>query len=296
MNTTQRLRRALLFMPGDSLKKIAKGAALGVDSIIMDLEDGVALNSKAVARETVLQALSSGEIDFGTTEKLVRVNRPHKGLQAEDVDKTIRGRPHGYVLPKVESAREIQQFSHTLLERELLLGFEPGEIKLLAIIETSRGVVNLRDIAHADQRLVALVFGAEDLSSDIGAVRSKAGWEVFYARSALVIHAVAYGLQAIDTPFVDLNNLDGLRDETRTAMEMGYTGKLAIHPNQVQPIVEVFTPSDAEIEAAQKLITSHNAHQESGTGVFAYEGRMVDMPMIRAAERVLARARAAGKL
>lgn len=287
--TEHRARRALLFMPGDDIKKIAKGAGLGIDSIIMDLEDGVALNNKTVARKTVLQALTSHEIDFGKTERLVRVNQPRKGLQIEDVAATIQGRPDGYVLPKVESAREIQQFSHTLLERELLMGMETGTIKILAIIETAKGVVNLREIAQADKRLVALIFGAEDLAGDIGATRTREGKEVYYARSAVVIHAAAFELQAIDTPFTDLNDIDALKAETAEALQMGYSGKLAIHPKQIGPIVEVFTPTEAEIEAAQRLIDAHDAHQAQGMGVFAYEGRMVDMPMIRAAERILAR-------
>lgn len=293
---SDRIRRALLFMPGDSMKKIIKGAALGVDSIIMDLEDGVALNNKEAARQTIFEALTSGEVDFGQTERLVRINPPRKGMQAQDIAATIEGRPDGYVLPKVQSSQEVHHVAHTLLERELLLGYEPGEIKLLAIIETARGVVNLREIVQANKRLIALVFGAEDLSGDIGAIRSKAGTEVFYARSAVVVHAAAYGLQSIDTPFVDLQDIEGLKADTLSAMEMGYTGKLAIHPNQVEPIVGVFTPDDSDIEAAQRLISAHDEHQASGTGVFAYEGKMVDMPMIRAAERVLVRAKAAGKI
>ncbi len=293
---TDRVRRALLFMPGDSMKKIIKGAALNIDSVIMDLEDGVALNNKEIARQTVLGALTSGEVDFGQTERLIRLNPPRKGMQAQDIAGTIEGRPDGYVLPKVETAQEIHQVAHTLLERELLLGYAPGEIKLMAIIETARGVVNVREIAQANKRLVALMFGAEDLSGDIGAVRSKEGKEVFYARSAVVIHAAAFGMQAIDTPYVDLQDIEGLKQDTLEAMHMGYTGKLAIHPNQIAPIVSVFTPSDEEINAAQQLIQAHDEHQASGTGVFAYQGKMVDMPMIRAAERILARAESAGKI
>ncbi len=291
-----RLRRALLFMPGDDLKKISKGAALDVDGVIMDLEDGVAENNKDVARETVMQVLMEGKVDFGHTERLVRVNQSQRGLQAEDIAMTLKGQPDGYVIPKVESVREIYQISHMLLEYEFMLGYEPGSTKLLAIIETARGVVNLREIAQADRRLVALIFGAEDLCGDIGAIRSKEGKEVYYARSAVVIHAAAFGLQAIDTPYVDLHNLEGLRMDTAEAVQMGYTGKLAIHPKQIVSIEDVFTPQDAEIAAAQRLIAAFEAHQASGTGVFAYEGKMVDMPMIRAAQRVLARARAASKI
>lgn len=299
MNTLEqqsRVRRAILIMPGDDLKKISKGASLGVDSIIMDLEDGVALNNKEKARQVVQEALISGELNFCNTERLVRLNQAKKGMQIEDITMTVIGKPDGYVLPKVESAREIQQLSHTLLEREIILGIPPGSIKILALIETAKGVVNLPLIAQADPRLAALMFGAEDLAGSMGAVRSEEGQEVFYARSAVVLHAAAFGLQAIDTPYVKIHDIEGLRKETNTARQMGYTGKLAIHPSHVGPIAEIFTPSDAEIEHAQQLIEAHDVKQADHTGAFAFEGSMVDMPMIRSAENVLARARAAGKL
>lgn len=282
--------RTLLFMPGDDMKKITKGASLNVDAIIMDLEDGVALNRKEEARHTVLNALTSPELNFGATSRIVRLNPPRKGMQAKDIAETIEGKPTAYMLPKVETAREIQNIAHTLIERELYMGLAPESIKLIAIIETARGVVNLREIAQADSRLVALVFGAEDLAGDIGATRTTAGWEVFYAKSAVVTHAAAFGLQAIDTPYIDIDNIDGLHEATQQAMQMGYTGKLLIHPKQIAPVAESFKPSDREIARAQALIDLHDKHQADGTGVFRFEGKMVDMPMIRAAERVLVRA------
>ena len=128
----------------------------------------------------------------------------------------------------------------------------------------------------------------------MGAVRTPDGWEGFYARSAVVLHAKAYGLQAIDTPYIHLNDENRLIAETEQALYMGYTGKLAIHPKQVAPIQNTFTPSSDEIAQAQALIAAHDAHQAAGAGVFQLEGKMIDMPMIRAAEAVLARARAAG--
>lgn len=288
--------RTLLFMPGDDMKKITKGAGLDVDAIIMDLEDGVALNKKDEARQTVLEALTRAELDFGHTSRIVRLNPPRKGMQAKDIAETIQGRPDAYMLPKVETAREIQNIAHTLIEHELYMGLPPESIKLIAIIETARGVVNLRDIAQSDSRLVALVFGAEDLAGDIGAVRTAAGWEVFYAKSAVVTHAAAFGLQAIDTPYVDIENIEGLHEATQQAMQMGYTGKLLIHPKQIAPVAEAFTPSDEEVARAQELIALHDQHQADGMGVFRFAGKMVDMPMIRAAERVLNRAHLAGKI
>lgn len=285
-------RRALLFMPGDSRRKIEKGASMDVDSIIMDLEDGVALNNKVAARESVAQALL--EVDFGRSERLVRTNMIIPNwIYTDDIRITIPAKPDGYVLPKIETAWQIEHVSMLLSAYEDEYGWEHNTIKLFAIIETAKGIVNLKDIVQADPRLDALMFGAEDLAGDMGAVRTPQGWEVFYARSAVVIHAKAFGLDAIDTVFIDLKaNDETLIDETQTALQMGYTGKLAIHPKQVAPIQSVFTPSTAEIEAAQQLIEAHNQHQADGTGVFEYKGKMVDMPMVRAAIAVIDRAKA----
>lgn len=289
-----RVRRSLLFMPGDSRRKIEKGAGLGVDCIIMDLEDGVALNNKVVARESVAQALC--EVDFGRSERLVRTNMIIENwIYTADIQATIAGKPDAYVLPKIESAEQIQHVSRLLSAYEDEYGWEHNSIKLLAIIETATGIVNLKEIAMADARVEALIFGAEDLAGDMGAVRTPQGMEVYYARSAVVIHAKAFGLQAIDTVYIDLQaDESALIEETTTALHMGYTGKLAIHPKQVDPIQRVFTPSNADILAARKLIQAHNDHQADGTGVFEYEGKMIDMPMIRSAMSVVERARACG--
>ncbi len=287
-----RVRRALLFMPGDDRRKIEKGAALGVDAVIMDLEDGVALNNKAAARETIRASLQ--EVAFGKTERLVRINPVGSVFHLDDLAATMDGHPDGYVLPKVQSLDMLAAVDRWLTNAELERGWPEGEIGLLAIIESAVGVVWLQALAQGSPRLQALIFGAEDLAGDMGAIRTAEGMEVFYARSAVVLHAKAFGLQAIDSPFVQLNDEAGLIAETTRALQMGYTGKLAIHPKQVAPIQQTFTPSAEEIARAQALIAAHDAHQAAGTGVFAYAGRMIDMPMIRAAETVIARARAAG--
>ncbi|MFQ3648248.1 MAG: CoA ester lyase [Anaerolineae bacterium] len=288
----ERNRRALLFMPGDARRKIEKGAALGVDSVIMDLEDAVALTQKQAARECVAAALR--EVDFGQSERLVRINQVIPGwLYGDDIEATVHARPDGYVLPKVESPEQIARVDALLALAEDQHGWPRDSIKLLAIIETALGVVNLREVATSASRLVALIFGAEDLAGDMGAKRTPSGHEVAYARGAVVLHAKAAGLQAIDTVYVHLHDADdaALIAETQRALEMGYTGKLAIHPRQVAPIQQVFTPSPDEIAAAQALIDAFNAAQAQGRGVFEYQGRMIDMPMIRAAMSVLQRAR-----
>ncbi len=288
-----RSRRALLFMPGDDRRKIEKGAGLGVDAIIMDLEDGLAFNRKQAGRESVAAALR--EVDFGRSERLVRVNPVLPGgLYTEDILQTAAFQPDGYVLPKVEHRRQIEEASRLLAQMERKYNFSAGYFQLLVIIESARGVVNLRQIITGNPRLSAVIFGAEDLAGDMGAQRTPDGWEVFYARSAVVTYAKAYELDAIDTPYVHLEDIDGLIAETEQARYMGYDGKLAIHPRQIEPIQRVFTPQPEDIARAQRLIDAYYNAQDSGSGVIALDGRMVDWPMVREAELVLERARAAG--
>lgn len=296
MPTENRMRRALLFMPGDSRRKIEKGAGLGVDSIIMDLEDAIALNQKEKARQSVAQALR--EVDFGQTEKLVRTNMIVQGwLYLPDILETVEALPDGYVLPKIETPDQIAHVASILTEAERDIGLPQQTFKMLAIIETAKGIINLREIAQASPRLDALIFGAEDLAGDIGATRTPQGWEVFYARSAVVMHARAFGLQAIDTVFIDLTaSEEAIITETTRALEMGYTGKLAIHPRQVAPMQSVFTPTPQAVAQARRLIEAFNAQQSQGTGVFEYEGKMIDMPMVRSAMSIVDRARACGMI
>jgi citrate lyase subunit beta-like protein len=285
-------RRALLFCPATERHKLEKAAGLGADAVIIDLEDSVAPSRKADARAGAARALA--ELDFGRSERLVRVNPRGSGLE-EDVRATgsIRTPPHGYVLPKVGSAAEVKAFASLLAGLERKGRLRPGTIRILAIIETAIGIVRLDAIATSDPRLEALMFGAEDLCGDMGAVRTREGREIAYPRSAVAIHAAARGLQAIDTPFIDIKDTEGLVAETREALALGYSGKLAIHPGQVGPIQETFTPRPEELEEARLLIEEHERQQARGAGVFVLGGRMIDMPMVRAARAVLARGRAA---
>ncbi len=289
-----RVRRALLYMPGDSRRKIAKAITLGVDSICMDLEDGVALSEKTSARTTVAQALA--ELDFGRSEKLVRINAFGSGLEPADLAQTIAGRPHGIVLPKVEESAEIEWLDEQITAAEMEHGWPAGELSIIAMVETARAVMNLPEICQASPRVQALIFGAEDLASNMGATRTREAWEVFYARSAVITHAAAYGLQAIDMVYVDYHDTDGLVREAEQAARMGYAGKQAIHPNQIEPIQAAFTPSPDSIAQARRLIKAYADWQASGVGAFELDGRMVDAPVVKAAERVLDKARAAGVL
>lgn len=289
-----RARRCLLFMPADSRAKIEKGIALGVDAIIMDLEDGVAFERKTAARAGAAVALR--ELDFGRSERIVRINAVGSGLAEDDLAATAPARPDAIMIPKVERAEDVAAVSAALAQIEADHGLPANGIALIALVETALGVVNLREIAGSDARLVALAFGAEDLAGDLGAVRTPSGHEVAYAQSAVVIYARACGLSAIDTPYIQLDDEAGLAAAARRARELGYSGKLAIHPRQIEVINAAFTPAPGEIEAARRLVAAFEAQQAEGRGVFRYEGRMVDLPMIRAAQAVLARAQAAGLL
>ena len=285
-------RRALLYMPGDDRHKIEKAIHLDVDCICMDLEDGVAQNRKEAARHTIASAL--GELSFGRSEKLVRINPAGSGLEAADLQAVLPAHPEGIVVPKVERVDQLEWVSERLEAAELDFGWPIRSIALIALVETAKAVLNLREIA-ALPRLEALIFGAEDLAANLGAVRTPQGWEVFYARSAVVIAAAASGLQAIDMVSIDFKDLESLRQEASFGASLGFSGKQVIHPNQVGVVQAAFTPDEASILQAQRLVQTFSDHQGRGSGAFAMDGKLVDRPLIRAAENVLARARAAGK-
>jgi len=288
--STVKLRRSILFMPGDSYSKIEKATTLDVDSIVMDLEDGVAFIQKDEARQVTTEALQT--LNFGGRERLVRLNPPD---EATDISTTLVAKPNGYILPKTETATQIQHLSDLLDTVEATYDIPNGSTYLIALIETALGVMNLKEIALASPRMRALAFGAEDYASNVGAIRTKESLEVFYARSAVVATAAAYGLDAIDQVFFDLYDEDGLKAECEFARQLGYTGKFAIHPKQVEPINQVFIPSTIEINYAQRLLTAYKKYQQAGVGVFVFEGKMVDRPVIRAAKKVVALANAVAK-
>ncbi len=296
-------RRALLYTPGDDLRKIQKAATLGVDCICMDMEDGVALNRKVEARQTIAQALRT--IEFGRSERLARINPVGSGLERDDLETVLPAHPDGIVIPKVEFAEQIQWVSQVIDKFEKSSGWKPSSsessgqhsrMSILVGVETARGIINLGQIASADPRLEAIIFGAEDFAGDIGATRTPQGWEVFYARGAVVTYAAAYGLQAIDMVQIDFKDPSRLYQEALDGAQMAFAGKQVIHPNQIEPVQRAFTPSDEALANAQRIVQAFDEHQELGRGAFALDGKMIDAPIVRAAERVLALARAAGKV
>jgi citrate lyase beta subunit len=289
-----RSRRALLYMPGDDRRKIEKATALGVDCICMDLEDGTALNKKAEAREVIAKAMR--ELDFGASERCIRINSIGSGFEADDLAAALAARPDTIVVPKVESADQVKWVCGEIESFELSNGLPLGGIRLLAGLETAKGVLNLKKIARADKRLEALIFGGEDFAASIGATRSPEATELLYARQAVVTTCAAYEIQAIDIVYIDFRDTEGLRREALQGADWGFAGKQIIHPNQVGPVQEAFTPADEAIAYARRVVETFEASQREGKGAYALDGKMIDMPLLKSAQNVLERARAAGKL
>lgn len=287
-----RARRALLYVPGNDAGMITKAAALGVDAVILDLEDGVALNRKDEARGTILETLRG--TDFGPTERLVRINPFYTGRAERDLEAVLPGRPEAVVLPKANSAELIRETDRLLMAAEERLGFTPGSIGIVALIESGLAFVNLASVCAASPRLQGLILGAEDLAADTGITRTVEAAELLYARSALVLHAAAFGLQAIDMVQTNFKNEELLRQECLTGARLGFTGKQIIHPAQVAVTQAAFTPSAAEVERAQLIMEKAQIAQAEGMGAYSLDGEMVDLPVVKRAETILARARAAG--
>ena len=287
-----RSRRALLYMPGDNWKMITKSITLGVDSICMDMEDGAAVNKKAEARATIAKALQ--ELDFGTSEKLARINSVGSGWEKEDIEAVLPYQPNGIVIPKVESYDQIEWASSIIEDAEYKNGWRLNMIRILIGVETAKGILNLKDIA-SHPRLDAIIFGGEDFAASIGATRTKDAIELLYARQAVVVACAANDIQPIDIVTIDYKDLDALKAESEFGARLGFSGKQVIHPNQISIVQEAFTPSDESIAYAKRIVETFEASQKEGKGAYSLDGKMVDMPLLRNAQKVLARAKAAGK-
>ena len=285
-------RRALLYMPGDNWKMITKSITLGVDSVCMDMEDGTAINKKAEARAMIAKALQ--ELDFGKTEKLARINSVGSGWEKDDIEAVLPHHPDGIVIPKVESFDHVEWASQIIEESELKYGWPVNSVRVLIGVETARGILNLKEIA-AHPRLDGIIFGGEDFAASIGAIRTKDATELLYARQAVVVACAANDLQAIDIVTIDYNDIEALRVESEFGARLGYSGKQIIHPAQVEPVQVAFTPNDEAIAHARRIIETFEASQKEGRGAYSLVGKMIDMPLLKNAQKVLERARAAGK-
>jgi citrate lyase subunit beta/citryl-CoA lyase len=276
-------RRSVLFSPGDQPDLLRKAPESGADVVVFDLEDAVAPTEKSAAREAVSDALADIDADC---EVCVRVNA---GETADDDIAALAAgaTPDSIMLPKTTGAEDVE----TLADR---LAAHGTPLPVLAIVESAQGVLGAAEIADSEAT-DALLFGAEDLSADLGATRTAEGTEVHYARQRVVTAASAADVDAIDTLWTDFEDTEGLRADTTRGIEMGYDGKMAIHPGQVDVINDAFTPTDERVEWAENVLSARDEAEASGKGVFAVEGEMIDAPLIAQAERIIERARAAQK-
>jgi citrate lyase beta subunit len=276
-------------MPGDNWKMITKSITLGVDSICMDMEDGTAVNKKAEARITIAKALQ--ELDFGASEKLARINSVGSGWEKDDIEAVLPYKPDGIVIPKVESFEQVEWASKIIEDAELKNGWQVNSIRILIGVETAKGILNLKEIA-AHPRLDAIIFGGEDFAASIGATRTKDAVELLYARQAVIVACAAFDLQPLDIVTIDYKDMEALKLESEFGARLGFSGKQVIHPNQVPVVQEAFTPSDEAIVYAKRIVETFEASQKEGKGAYSLDGKMIDMPLLKNAQKVLARAKA----
>lgn len=292
MTHDYRLLRSWLFVPGDSERKLAKAWAAGADALIVDLEDAVAGERKAVARDIAAGAIASAS--RGNIVVSIRINAIESGFADEDIARTFRCRPDAYVLPKASDPADIRRVSAQLAVLEAQAGAAVGSTAVVPIVtEHPRAIPRLESLCSADPRVLAIMCGNEDLAAAIGARRVKdesgAMLEVFRIVRALALLAgSAAGIGVVDSPVVELAASDVLERESADAAAMGFTGKLAIHPAQIETINAAFLPTASEIELAQSMLAAAQGHD----GAFRFQDSMVDAPHLRRAERIMALARA----
>jgi citrate lyase subunit beta / citryl-CoA lyase len=289
-----RRRRSLHFVPGGNEKMISRALTLPADGLILDLEDAVAPDLKDATRPIVARWLAA--LDFGGRERWVRMNPIATGLGVADLEATIAGRPEGYVVPKPRHAADIRAIVEVLDRLEHRHGIAQGATKLVVIgTETPEGLLNLREVATASPRIVSLSWGIEDLSAAMGLPRVRDAEGRYldiprYARTLCAIVASAAGIEALDTVYTDIADLDGLRRECDEGVAMGFSGKISIHPSQITVINEAFTPAPTVVAEARELVAAFEEHRSRGVYAFRFRGQMVDAPHLTRALKIIARA------
>lgn len=290
----KRLRRTMLFVPGNNPGMIKDAGIYAQDAIMFDLEDSVSLAEKDAARFLVYQALMT--MDYGDKELVVRINDPSAKGGREDLEAIVRTRRAVIRLPKTETAEDVLLCEKEIARIEGECGMEEGSTPMMAAIESAAGVLNAREIAFSSKRLIGIALGAEDYVTDLKTNRSSGGIELLFGRSMILLAARAAGIDAIDTVYSDVNNEEGFRAEVELIHQLGFDGKSIINPRQIKTVHEIYTPSEKEIAKAQAVMEAIEEARRKGSGVISLNGKMVDRPIVLRAQRVLALARAAGVL
>jgi citrate lyase subunit beta/citryl-CoA lyase len=284
-----RLRRSRLYIPGSEPKYFINAALHGPDAIILDLEDSVHASEKDTARILVRNALRA--VDFGACERMVRINQLPLGL--EDLAEVIPEAPDLILIPKVEHPGQVSQVDHMIDELKVRHQIQ-RPIWLMPILESGQGIENAAAIAAASENVVALSIGLEDYTADLGVVKTSEGRESLYARTRLVNAARASGLQAIDSVYADVGDIEGLKHWAENSRALGFEGMGCIHPAQIPVIHSAFAPSKSEIERAQKIVAAFEEATQRGIGVVSLGSKMIDPPVVQRAVKLMARAKLMG--
>jgi citrate lyase beta subunit len=281
----ERERRSMLFIPGGNEKLLIKGLGLEVDSLILDLEDAVAVSKKEEARKAVTTALQT--MDFGRKERVVRVNALSTEWGKPDIEEVIQGNPDLLLFPKVEKVDDIPGYDRIVTKAEGKAGLAVGRIGFLALIESPLGIINIDLIAGSSPRLKGLIFGAADFTRETHGIISVDREELYYPLMRILLAARAFGLDAIDSPYFDIKDLVGLEKHSRQAKNLGYDGKALIHPSQVEIINRVFTPTEEELTQARRVIEAFQSAQREGKGASQLDGKLIENVHVAMAERIL---------
>jgi len=288
-----RLRRSLHFVPGADERMLAKSIATAADSLVLDLEDAVTPDRKASAREIVADWLA--KVDFRGKERVVRINPLDSPWGRDDLGAVLRHPPDALLIPKVSTLADLQLLDGEIAALERAYGHPEGQVGLLVVsTETPLGALNVATFP-ACRRVIGLTWGAEDLSAVLGVARNRYPdgrlLDTYrFCRVQTLLAAAAAGLQPLDTAYVDIRNLAGLRDECQEAAWMGFLGKVTIHPGQIDVVNETFTPSTEEVAEAERLVQAMADAATQGRMAIAFEGKMIDVPHLERAKRLLARA------
>ena len=286
----KRLRRSMLFVPGNNPGMIRDAHIYGSDSIMFDLDDSVSINEKDAARFLVYNALSN--LKYGNKELVVRINDLSSGLGIQDLEAIVRAKPDVIRLPKTECAQDVIDCEREIERIEREAGIPVGTTGMMAAIESGRGVLNAMEIALSSKRLIGIALGAEDYVTDLKTVRSD-GTELFFARCMILNAARAAGIDAIDTVYSDVNNEEGFVKEARLIRQLGFDGKSVINPRQIPPLHQVFMPSEKDLTKARAVIEAAEEAERRGSGVISLNGKMIDKPIVTRARYLLDLAEAA---
>ena len=280
-----RLRRSMLFVPGNSPAMVKDAHIYGADAIIFDLEDSVSPFEKDAARLLVRCSLEA--LDYGATERVVRINALDTPWAEEDVRAMVAAGIEVVRLPKTETAEDIRHLERLVAEAERTCGREPGSVRLMAALESALGVMHAYPIATASPRMVAIALSAEDYVTSLKTTRSPEGVELAEARGRIVIAAKAAGIMAIDTVFTDLADEEGFAREVALARQMGFDGKSVINPNQIPIVHAAYMPRPEEVLKARRVLQAAAEAEARGSGVASLDGKMIDKPIVERARRAL---------